>query len=104
VSKLSTLRRRWRKEPDFRAEYDALREEFALAAALIDARAHAALTQAEVARRMATTQAYVAKMEGGRINPSVRTLERFAAATGTRLKITFEPEDAAARERHPVHA
>jgi hypothetical protein len=39
MSKLSTLRRRWRKDPDFRAEYDALREEFALTVARIDARA-----------------------------------------------------------------
>ena len=37
-------------------------------------------------------RAYVAKMEGGRINPSVKTLERFAAATGTRLRITFEAD------------
>jgi hypothetical protein len=42
-------------------------------------------------------------MEGGRINPSVRTLERFAAATGTRLRITFEPEDSSPGRR-PVHA
>jgi transcriptional regulator with XRE-family HTH domain len=103
MSKLSTVRRRWRKDPDFRAEYDALDREFDLAAALVGARAHAALTQAEVARRMATTQAYVARMEGGRINPSVRTLERFAAATGTRLLITFEPEDSSPG-RPPAHA
>jgi transcriptional regulator with XRE-family HTH domain len=92
MSKLSTLRRKWGRDPEFRAEYDALEEEFALAAALIDARARADLTQEEVARRMETSQAYVAKMEGGRINPSVQTLKRFATATGTRLKITFEPD------------
>ena len=92
MSKLETLRRKWRKDPAFRAEYDALGEEFALAAALIDARALADLTQEEVARRMETSQAYVAKMEGGRINPSVKTLKRFAEATGTRLKISFEPD------------
>jgi hypothetical protein len=45
MSKLSTLRRRWRKDPDFRAEYDALREEFALTAARIDARAGADLAE-----------------------------------------------------------
>ncbi len=41
---------------------------------------------------METSQAYVAKMEGGRINPSIKTLKRFAAATRTRLKITFEAD------------
>ena len=97
MSKLSTLRRKWRKDPKFRAEYDALEEEFALAAALIDARTHADLTQEDVARLMETSQSYVAKMEGGQINPSVKTLRRFAAATGTRLAITFEPNRQALR-------
>ena len=92
MTKLASLRRRWMKDPAFRAEYEALGEEFALAEALIDARAKAELTLEEVARRMETSQAYVAKMEGGQINPSVKTLKRFAAATGTRLKITFEPD------------
>lgn len=92
MTRLSTLRRGWLKDPAFRAEYEALGGEFALAAALIDARTGADLTQEEVARRMQTSQAYVAKMEGGRINPSVKTLKRFAAATGTRLKISFEPD------------
>ena len=92
MSKLATLRREWRKNPAFRAEYDALEEEFALAAALMDARSQADLTQEEVAQRMETSQAYVAKMEGGSMNPSVKTLQRFAAATGTRLRITFEPD------------
>ncbi len=93
MTKLAALRERWMKDPNFRTEYDALDEEFALAAALIDARAQAHLTQAQVASRMETTQAYVAKMEGLKVNPSVATLRRFAEATGTRLKITFEPRE-----------
>lgn len=40
---------------------------------------------------MQTSQACVAKMEGGRINPSVKTLQRFAEATGTRLSLAFLP-------------
>ena len=86
----------WFKDPGFRAAYDALEEEFALASALIEARARAGLTQEEVARRMGTTQAAVARLEGGRTKPSTRTLERFAKATGTRLRIRFEPEEARA--------
>lgn len=41
---------------------------------------------------MGTTQAVVARIESGRTMPSTRTLERFARATGTRLRISFEPE------------
>ena len=41
---------------------------------------------------MGTTQAVIARLESGRIEPSTRTLERFAKATGTRLRIRSEPE------------
>jgi ribosome-binding protein aMBF1 (putative translation factor) len=82
----------WMKNPKFKEAYDALEDEFVLAEALIDARSQAKLTQQDVAERMDTTQAYVAKMEGGRVNPSLKTLQRFAAATGTKLKISFEPD------------
>ncbi len=83
---------KWRKDPDYRAAYEALEGEFALVRALIEARARAGLTQEEVAQRMGTTQAVIARLEGGRVQPSTGTLDRFAKATGTRLKISFEPE------------
>lgn len=85
------LHRKWMKNPEYRREYDALEEEFALAAALLSARDRAGLTQAQVARRMKTTQTAVARLEGGRLNPSTRTLARYAQATGHRLVIGFEP-------------
>lgn len=86
----------WKKDPEFVAAYDALEEEFALASALIDARARADLTQEEVAKAMGTTQTVIARLESGRRMPSTRTLERFAKATGNRLRISFEPEKPAA--------
>jgi transcriptional regulator with XRE-family HTH domain len=59
---------------------------------MIEARGRAGLTQEELARRMDTTQSNIARLESGRVIPSTRTLERFAKATGHRLKISFEPE------------
>lgn len=82
------------KNPKYRREYEALGEEFSLSAALIEARARAGLTQEQVAQRMKTTQAVVARLEGGGSMPSTRTLERYAKAAGTRLKISFEPDGA----------
>jgi len=41
---------------------------------------------------MKTTQSVIARLEGGGVNPSIKTLERLAKATGTRLKIDFEPK------------
>jgi transcriptional regulator with XRE-family HTH domain len=68
-----------------------LADEFAVASALIKARSDAAMTQEQVARAMGTTQAVVARLESGKTMPSTRTLARFAKATGTRLRISFEP-------------
>jgi ribosome-binding protein aMBF1 (putative translation factor) len=87
----------WRKDPEYVAAYDALEEEFALASALIEARANAEMTQEQVAQAMGTTQAVVARLEGGKTMPSTRTLERFAKATRTKLRISFEPVGKAAR-------
>ncbi len=80
----------WMKEPDYRDAHAALEPEFALARALIAARVRAGLTQEQVASRMQTTQSVVARLESGRVRPSTKTLERFADATGTRLRIEFD--------------
>ena len=92
MTKVKDLHRRWSKDPDYKAGYDALEEEFRLAHALIEARTRAGLSQTQLARRMKTSQSYVARIEGGKVRPSTDALERFAQATGTRLRITFEPE------------
>ncbi|MGL5114899.1 MAG: helix-turn-helix transcriptional regulator [Beijerinckiaceae bacterium] len=82
---------RWRKDTAYLAAYDALSDEFGLADALITARGRACLTQEQLAERMGTTQAAIARLESGRLLPSTRTLLRFAAATGSRLSISFDP-------------
>lgn len=93
---VSELHDRWMKNPEYKAEYDALEDEFALASALIHARSEADMTQEQVASAMGTTQAVVARLESGRNMPSTRTLQRFAKATGMKLRISFEPERAEA--------
>ena len=94
MSKVQDLHRKWLKEPKYRKSYDALAAEFDLARAIISARVGAGLTQEQLARRMHTTQSVIARLEGGRTRPSTKTLERLAAATGTRLRIAFEPAGA----------
>ena len=84
--------REWCKDPEYVAAYDVLEDEFAVASALIKARGDADMTQEEVAKAMGTTQALVARLESGKTMPSARTLERFAKATHTRLRIRFERE------------
>jgi transcriptional regulator with XRE-family HTH domain len=89
--KFDSLHKKWMKEPGYRKEYEALEEEFALIATLAKARERAGLSQAQLAKRMKTTQSTIARLESGRAKPSTRTLARFAKATGHKLKISLEP-------------
>ncbi len=92
MTRIDDLHRRWNKEPAYRKAYDELEEEFQLVKALIAARTRAGLSQQQLADRMKTSQSYVARLESGKVHPSTDALGRFARATGTRLRITFEPE------------
>jgi ribosome-binding protein aMBF1 (putative translation factor) len=91
MSKLEDLHRKWMKDPRYKKAHEELATEFELARAVIQARASAGLTQEELAKRMKTTQSVIARLESGRTKPSTQTLQRLATATGTRVKITFEP-------------
>jgi transcriptional regulator with XRE-family HTH domain len=52
-------------------------------------RGRSRLTQKEVAARMATTQAAIARLERGAQSPSMRTLQSYARANGFCLEIGF---------------
>ena len=91
MTQVSDLHRKWMKNEAYRQAHQELAPEFALARAVIDARVTAGLTQEQLTQRMETTQSVIARLESGRSRPSTQTLERLANATGTRLKITFEP-------------
>lgn len=90
MRKVTGLHKTWMKDAAYRKEYDALEEEFALASAMIAARARAGLTQEQLAAKMKTTQSTIARLESGRALPSARTLQRLAEATGSKLRIVFE--------------
>lgn len=100
MTRVRDLHAEWMKDADYRDAYDALDEEFALASALIRARADAGLTQEQLAERMGTKQAVVARWEGGKVLPSTRTLMRLAKATGTTLRIRFTPERSVEDSQH----
>ena len=87
---LKDLKAQMLANPAIAAEYEAQAEEFAAARELIAARARAGLTQSEVAQRMGTTQSAVARLEGGKAAPSIRSLQRYAQAIGCRLALRLE--------------
>ena len=71
---------------------DATASEAALLArALVRTRTAAQMTQQQVADAMGTTRTVIARLESGRGLPSTRTLQRFARATGSELRISFAP-------------
>ncbi|WP_455289961.1 helix-turn-helix domain-containing protein [Cupriavidus necator] len=79
--------------PEVRAAYDALDEEYAALDALLVARKTAGLTQAQVAERMGTTVSAVSRLESSfsseKHSPSFATLRKYAAACGKKLVISF---------------
>ena len=87
MAKLKELKERFMEDPEFREEHARVDEEYALVEALVRARTAAKLTQADVARRLGTTQSAIARLEGGRVSPSFTTLRRYAEATGARLTV-----------------
>ena len=94
MTKPKDLKKRLMADPDFRREDARTDAEHALTEALVRARTTAKLTQAEVARRLGTTQSAIARLEAGQVSPSFATLRRYAEATGARLTVGLEPIDA----------
>lgn len=84
------LKTRLLEDPNTHAEYKALEPEFAIARELIAARTRAGLNQSELAERMGTSQSTIARLESGRTLPSMRTLSRYASATGSRAVVKLE--------------
>lgn len=65
--------------------------------ALVRRRQRLGLTQTVVAARMGTSQSAVARLEAGRSDPRLSTLERYAAALDTSVSYAVEDSDGKAR-------
>lgn len=89
MTRIADLKKKLMESPEFRAEYQKADEEFRLIESLVLARTRAKLSQAELARRIGTTQSAIARLEGGGVSPSLSTLRRYAEATGARLEINL---------------
>jgi transcriptional regulator with XRE-family HTH domain len=79
------------KNPEFRAEYEALEPEFAIIQAMIDARKTSGITQKQLAEKTGIAQSDISKMETGNANPSLKTLQRLATGMEMKLKVEFVP-------------
>jgi DNA-binding XRE family transcriptional regulator len=91
--KIRTFQSRLRedlKDPEFRMHYAEERRALQLAMKIAKLREKKGLTQAKFAKLMGTSQQAVSRIESGEYEGfTLKTLEKIAEATGTRLKIDF---------------
>ena len=79
------------KDPEFRAEYEALEPEYQLISAMIRAREEQKISQRQLSERTGIAQADISRIETGDGNPTIHTIQRIAAGLGMRLKLDFVP-------------
>lgn len=74
-------------DQEARSQYGALTAANDLAFALVEARRRWRLSQADLAKLIGTSQSYVAKLESGEANPTIRKVGSILAAMWLRLKM-----------------
>lgn len=84
---VKNLKQRALNNPQVKAEYDKLNEEFTLIDQLLSMRSSAGLTQEQVAERMQTSKSSISRLERGNANPSWSTLLKYAQACGFELRL-----------------
>ena len=75
------------RDPEFKKAYDALQPKYDLIRAILDARLKKGVSQAELARRVGTTQSAIARFESGTANPTLDFLSKVSAAVGAKLEV-----------------
>ena len=80
------------RDPEFKAEWDALEPERQRMRAIVEGRDEQALTQKQLSEMTGITQADISRFENGTGNPSLRTLKRLAEGLGMSLKVEFVPK------------
>ena len=78
------------KDPEFRREWEDSELEFQLSCKLIEARLKRNLSQRALAKKVGTSQAAIARIEGMNANPSLSLLKRIAHALGSTIRLSFE--------------
>lgn len=86
---LDKLKEELFKDPEFKAEYDALEPEYELIRQLLKARRDSNMTQKELAEKIGTKQSCIARLESGNYNPSFQFLQKVAKALNKKLSVAL---------------
>lgn len=76
------------EDASFKLEYAALEPSFAIIEMIQKAKADG-MSCEELAEKVGVSTAYIGRLERGTANPSLKTLQRIAAALGKKLQIVF---------------
>ena len=79
-------------DPEVQQAYRNLEPRFAVVRQLIELREKHGWSQRELAERAGMKQPQLARLETGQVEPKLDTLQRLAAAMGSRLTIRFEDD------------
>jgi len=77
------------KDPEFKRLYDEYGKQLEISYQLLQLRKQQKLSQAQLAKKIGTTQSNVARMEAGRQNFTIDILQKVASALGKELKISI---------------
>lgn len=91
MTSYETFRKKLLSDPDVLKEYEDHKAEYEVAMSLIKARLASKMTQAEVAKRMKTSQAQVARLESGHHFPSIYSIHRYAQAVNRKISLSISP-------------
>jgi len=77
-------------DPEVHAAMSEAEERLAVTETLRDGRKQSGLSQKQVAAAMGTTQSAVSDFERGETDPQLSTIQRYARATGARVRILVD--------------
>ena len=91
MSSYKDYKKRALRNPEVKAEYDALQPEYDIIQAMINARVQQNMTQKDLSAKTGITQADISRIENGTRNPSLSMVKKLAQGLGMQLKPEFVP-------------
>ena len=84
------IKEKMKRDPDFKARYDLLKEKAAVVKEIIEYRIRHDLSQAQLAKEIGVTQQYISKIEDGEFS-NLDAIENILEHIGYRLKLEVVP-------------
>lgn len=85
------IKKRSQKEPKFADSFNQKSQKLQIAVEVRNLRDNLGMTQREFAKLVHKPQSTIARIETGKMSPSIKTLDEIAEATNRQLAIKFIP-------------